>query len=48
MESTTIDNDINAIKEVRELFNKRRSNISLEETKIIREKRHKMKLSIIF
>ena len=37
MEST-ISNDINAIKEVRELFNERRSNLSCEETKRIREK----------
>ena len=39
MESTTINNDINALKEeVRELFNERRSNLSREETKKIREK----------
>ena len=37
MEST-ISNDINATKEVRELFNERRSNLSCEETKRIREK----------
>ena len=36
MESTTINNGINAIKEVRELFNKLRSNLSREETKTIR------------
>ena len=41
MESTTIDNDINAIKEVRELFNKRTSNLSREETKRSREKLRK-------
>ena len=41
MESTTINNDINAIKEVRELFNERRSNLSREETKRIREKLYK-------
>ena len=40
MEST-ISNDINAIKEVRELFNERRSNLSREETKRIREKLYK-------
>ena len=38
MESTTINNDINAIKEVRELFNEHRSILNLEETKRIREK----------
>ena len=37
MESTTINNDINAIKEVRELFNELRSNFSHEETKRIRK-----------
>ena len=31
MESTTINNNINAIKEGRELFNERRSNLSREE-----------------
>ena len=38
MESTTIDNGINAIKEVRKLFNELRSNLSHEETKRIRKK----------
>ena len=37
MESTTINNNINAIKEVRELFNELRSNLSREETKRIRK-----------
>ena len=41
MESTTINNDINAIKEVRKLFNERKSNLSREETKKIREKLYK-------
>ena len=41
MESTTINNNINAIKEVRELFNERRSNLSREETKSFREKLYK-------
>ena len=41
MESTTISNNIKAIKKVRELFNERRSNISCEETKRIREKLYK-------
>ena len=36
MESKTTNNDINAIKEVRELFNELRSNFSREETKRIR------------
>ena len=38
MESTTINNDINAIKEVRELFDETRSNLLRKETKEIREK----------
>ena len=41
MESATINNDINAIKEVRELFNERRSNVSREETKRIRNELYK-------
>ena len=41
MESTTINNGINAIKEVRELFNEHRSNLPREETKRIREKLYK-------
>ena len=36
MESRTTNNGINAIKEVRELFNELRSNLSREETKTIR------------
>ena len=36
MESRTTNNDINAIKEVRELFNELRSNFSREEKKRIR------------
>ena len=38
MESTTINNDINVIKEVRELFNERRSSLNREERNRIREK----------
>ena len=38
MESTIINNDINAIKEVRELFNERRSSLNREERNRIREK----------
>ena len=41
MESTTTNNDINAIEEVRKLFNERKSNLSHEETKKIREKLYK-------
>ena len=41
MESTTSNNDINVIKEVRELFNELKSNFSREETKRIREKLNK-------
>ena len=37
MESTTINNSINAIKEVRKLFNDVRNNLSHEETKRIRK-----------
>ena len=45
MESTNINN---AIKEVRELFNELRSNLSPEETKRIRKELYKKKLYIIF
>ena len=38
MESATINNDINAISEVRELFNERRSSLNREEKNRIREK----------
>ena len=38
MESTTINNGINAIKEVRKLLNEIRSNLSREEINKIREK----------
>ena len=38
MESTTINNDINVIKEVRELFNELKSNYSNEQRKEIRKK----------
>ena len=41
MESTTINNSINATKQVRKLFNEVRSNLSREETKRIREKLYK-------
>ena len=38
MKPLTSNNTINAIKEVRELFNNLRSNFSREETKKIRKK----------
>ena len=38
MEPTRQNNDINAIKDVRKLFNEIRSNLSHEETKRIRKK----------
>ena len=41
MESTAINNSINAIKEVRKLFNEVRSNLSREETKRIRKNLYK-------
>ena len=41
MEFRTTSNDIKAIKEVRELFNELRSNLSREETKRIRKELYK-------
>ena len=41
MESTTINININAIKEVRELFNELRSNLSREEINRIRKNLYK-------
>ena len=41
MESKTTNNDINAVKEVRKLYNEVRSNLSREETKRITEKLYK-------
>ena len=41
MESTDLNNGINAIKEARKLFNEVRSNCSSEETNRIRKKLHK-------
>ena len=41
METTTSDKGINAIKDVRKLFNEHESNFSREETKIIRKKLNK-------
>ena len=48
MGSKTTNNDINAIEEVRELFNELRSILSREETKRIRNELYKKKLFIIF
>ena len=48
MESTTINNSINAIKEVRKLFNEVRSNLSREETKRIRKKLYKKEARMQF
>ena len=42
MESTTINNSINAIKEVRKLFNDVRNNLSHEKAKRIRKKIHRI------
>ena len=41
MESTTSNNDINVIKEVRELFNELKSNFSREKRNRIKEKLYK-------
>ena len=41
MESRATNNNINAIKEIRELFNELRSNLSRKETKRIREELYK-------
>ena len=48
MEPTRQNNSINAIKDVRELFNELRSNLSREEINRIRKTSIKRKLSIIF
>ena len=48
MESTGHNNDINGIKDVRNLFNELRNNLSREETKIVRKKLRRIKLSIMF
>ena len=41
MESTTINNSINAIKEVRKLFNDVKNNLSHDETNRIRKELYK-------
>ena len=48
MEPTTSNNSINAINEVRKLFNDVRNNLNHEETIRIRKNSIKRKLSIIF
>ena len=48
MESATQNNDINAIKEVRELFNELKSNLLRKETKRIRKKLYKKEAVYIF
>ena len=48
MESTTQNNDINAIKEVREPFNELKSNLLRKETKRIRKNFIKKKQFIFF
>ena len=48
MESPTQSNDINAIKEVRELFNELKNNFSRKEITEIREKLRKKKAVYIF
>ena len=47
MESTTMNNNINAIKEVRKLFNEIRSNLSCEEITKLEKNSIKMKLPMI-
>ena len=44
----TSQNNINAIKEVRELFNEVRNSLFNEETKRIRKELYKKKLSTLF
>ena len=48
MEPTSQNNNINAIKEVRELFNDLRSDLSREETKRIRKKLYKKEAASYF
>ena len=47
-EPTTSNNDINAIQEVRKLFNERRSSIFHKDINQIRKELYKKKLFIIF
>ena len=48
MESTDLNNGINAIKEARKLFNEVRSNLSREETNRIRKKLYKKEVDYNF
>ena len=48
MESSTSNNNISAIKEVRRLFNELRSNLSSNETKRIRRKLYKKEAVSMF
>ena len=48
MESSTSNNNISAIKEVRRLFNELRSNLSSNETKRIRRKNYKKEAASMF
>ena len=48
MEHPTSNENINAIKEVRRLFNKLRSNLSSNETKRIRRKLYKKEAASMF
>ena len=48
MESLTSNNNINAVKETRKLFNELRSNLSHEETKRIRKKLYKKEATSYF
>ena len=48
MKATSLNNSINAINNVRMLFNELRSNLSHEETKRIRKKLHRIEASIMF
>ena len=48
MESLTSNNNINAVKETRKLFNELRSNLSREETKRIRKKLYKKEAASYF
>ena len=48
MEPSTTNNGINAIKDVKKLFNERRSNLSRKEINEIRKKLHKKEAVYIF
>ena len=48
MESSASNNNINAIKDVRKLFNDLRNNLSSKETEKIRKKLYKKELAVIF